>query len=165
MLVVGVENPKKSTKMLVYPGRQIEKKFLKRNLPAVKEYCFDAYVVKEAKSDTMHCEHLCLAGAVAPSFTCWLTLIVGLFSRRDPRNSSWTICILPLSSNLRKLEKNLENFIHTGSEIFILGPNLFVAIDCPKDLFVPGLVCSYPILFYSYRIWNIHTGFKFICYH
>ena len=41
-------------------------------MPAVKEYCFNAYVVKEAKSNTRHCERLCPAGAVAPFFIRWL---------------------------------------------------------------------------------------------
>ena len=38
--------------------------------PAVEEYYFNAYVVKKDKSDTTHCERLCPAGAVAPSFNC-----------------------------------------------------------------------------------------------
>ena len=79
--------------------------------------------MKEAKSDTMHSERLCPAGVVAPSFSCWL--MSRLFSGRDPHSSSWTICTLPLSSNPKKLEKNLENFIHTVSEIFISDPKIF----------------------------------------
>ena len=39
---------------------------LKKKSPAVKEHCFNAYVVKEAKSDTTHCECLCLAGGCRP---------------------------------------------------------------------------------------------------
>ena len=102
--------------------------------------------MKEVKSDTTHWEGLCPAGAVAPSFTCVLT--AWLFSGRDPRNSSWTICILTLSSNLRnwKIRKFLfiqdPSFIRTGSE-------LFSAIDCIKDLFLPNplLFIPDPILF------------------
>ena len=58
--------------------------------------------MKKDKSNTTYCERLCPAGAVAPSFTCWPT--AQLSSRRDPHNSSWTICNLPLSSNLRQLK-------------------------------------------------------------
>ena len=64
---------------------QTLKKFQKES-PAIEEYYFNAYVVKKDKSDTMHCECLCLAGAVAPSFNCLPT--ARLFSERDPRNSS-----------------------------------------------------------------------------
>ena len=116
--------------------------------PAVKEHCFNTYVVKKPKSDMMHCERLCPAGAVAPSFTCWLT--AWLFSGRDRRNSSWTICVPPLSSNLRKL-KNLEILFIPDPILFLPDPKLFFGIDSTKNSFLPDLK-------YSYRIWNIHTG-------
>ena len=113
--------------------------------------------MKNSKSATTHFERLCSAGAIVLSFTHWPP--VWLFSGRDPRNSSWTICILTLSPNLRnwKIRKFLfiqdPSFIRTGSE-------LFSAIDCTKDLFLPDLKFSYRILFYLYWIWNIYTGSK-----
>ena len=136
--------------------------------------------MKKDKSNTTDCERLCLAGAVAPSFNCWLT--ARLFSGRALRNSSWRICILTLSSILRKIEKLGDFysyrilFIYTGSKIFIPDPiylyqiqnihtgssELFSAIDCTKDLFLPDPKYSYRILFYLYWIRNIHTGSYFI---
>ena len=151
-----LKTPRKSTKILVYTELKFWRDFKEKPL-AVKEHCLNAYVVKRAKSNTTHCKRLCPAGAVTPSFTRWLT--ARLFSGRDPRNSSWTICILTLSPNLRnwKIRKFLfiqdPSFIRTGSE-------LFSAIDCTKDLFLPDLKYSYRILFYLYWIWNIYTGSK-----
>ena len=121
----------------------------KEKPPAVKEQYLYAYVVKKAKTDTTHCGGLCPAGAVAPSFTCWPT--ARLFSGRDPHNSSWTICILTLSSNLRKF-KNWEIFVYTGSYFIHTGSELFDAIDCTKDSFSLDPKYSYQILFCSYRI-------------
>ena len=142
---------------------------LKKKSPAVKEHCFNAYVVKEAKSDTTHCEHLCLAGAIAPSFTCWLT--VWLFSGRDLRNSSWTICTLPMSS---KESGEFYSYwirnIHTGSE--------YICCQLPSKEFIHTWYklltphsrlrdsCwfrkkhSYRILFYSYQIRLAHFLLK-----
>ena len=76
----------------------------------------------------------------------------------DPKYSYWVrIYLLPLTAPRICLYQDSfvhtgSTFIHTGSEIFIPGSNLFVVINCPKDLFVPGLVYSYRIPFYSYQI-------------
>ena len=125
--------------------------------------------MKEAKSDTTHCEHLCPAGAIAPSFTCWLT--VWLFSGRDLRNSSWTICTLPMSSkesgefysywirNIHTRSKYIccklpsKEFIHTWYKL--LTPHSRLRDSCwfrKKH--------SYRLLFYSYQIRLAHFLLK-----
>ena len=121
----------------------------------------------------MHCERLCLVRAVTLSFTCWLT--AWFFSGRDPSNSSWTICILPLSSNLKKLEKNLENVIHTGSKIFIPDPKLLsptytlrliIHLFIPNTNYSPRIQSSKTAVDSERSIHTgsyFHTGSKFIC--
>ena len=80
-----------------------------------------------------------------PSFTCGLT--AWLFSGRDPRNSSWTICILTLSSNLRK--SKIRRFVHTGSYSIRTG--------------FKNIYCCWPSKkIYSYRILYIRAGSEFI---
>ena len=76
----------------------------------------------------------------------------------DPKYSYWVrIYLLPLTApRICSYQDSFVHtgsyFIHTGSEIFIPGSNLFVVFNCPKDLFLPGLVYSYRIPFYSYQI-------------
>ena len=113
------------------------------------EHCLNTYVVKKAKSDTTHCERLCPAGVIALSFTSWPT--ARLFSWRDPHNSSWMICILHLSSNLRK--SKIRRFLFIPDPIlFVLDPKIFVATDHLKDLLLscPTYLCR--IRIYSCRV-------------
>ena len=74
----------------------------------------------------------------------------------------------------QELEKNLENFIHTGSEILMLDPNLSptaytsgLFINARYNLFTPPLKpmttvdlrkYSFRIRIYWYRVWNINAG-------
>ena len=139
-----LKTPKKSTKILVYTELKFWRDFKEKPL-AVKEHCLNAYIVKRAKSNTTHCKRLCPARAVTPSSTRWLT--GGLFFGRDPRNSSWTICILTLSSNLRKLK--IRRFVHTGSYSIRTG--------------FKNIYCCWPSKkIYSYRILYIRAGSEFI---
>ena len=139
-------------------------------LPQKLPYCLWR---DKAKSDTTHCERLCPAGAVAPSFTCWPT--ARLFSRRDLRNSSWTVSVLLCPQNLKNLKSFYSYqiwiylyrirgylwlltpqklFIHTGYELFTPHWKLMTTIDLRRP--------SYWSRIYLYRVRNINTGSKII---
>ena len=115
--------------------------------------------MKKAKSDTTHCEHLCLAGAVSPSFASWPT--ARLFSGRDPPNSLWTVCVLLCPQNLKNLKSFISyrtQFIYTGSEVIS---------DCshPRNcLFIPDTNYSHHIdsLWWPLTLESIRTGSEFI---
>ena len=144
-------------KILVYTGSQILERF-KENHQLLKNIVLTLMLWKRPNPTRRIAMCLCPAGAVAPSFTCGPT--VRLFSGRDPRNSSWMICILTLSSNPRKLKIRSfysyqilfylyfvpdPKYSHRIQFFFVPDPSYLVPLTVQR-------ICSYRILFYLYRI-------------
>ena len=98
-----------------------------------------------------NCARLCPARIIAPSFNRWLT--ARIFPRRDPCNSSWTLCV-PSCPQTPKTVKEFRKFysyriqnIHAGSE-FIFSHYASVQV-------ISLVLC---------RIQIIHTGSKVVVY-
>ena len=160
----NVQRPWEIIELLAYCQANDQKRFFKE-LPIITEITLTLMTWK-AKSDTTHCGCLCPAGAVAPSFTCWLT--GQLFSGGDPRNSSYTVCVLLCPQKSEKNQKSFYSyririylyrirgylwlltpqklFIHVGYELLTPNWELMMTIDLRKH--------SYRIRIYLYRVWN-----------
>ena len=79
-------------------------------------------------------------------------------TRVIPREQYVSLICPQISENLK-----IRRFLFILDPIFIrTGSEIFDAIDCTKDLFLPDPKYSYRILFYLYWIRNIHTGSYFI---
>ena len=138
-----------------------------KELPIITEITLTLMTWK-AKSDMTHCEYLCPVRSVALSFNCWST--TRGFPGRDPRNSSWTICILLCPQTSIIWEESIIVLVIPDPE---RSPFVHIRIVCLCRI---RLICTplivrasrwprkhwYRVKIYLYWVWNIDTGSEII---
>ena len=151
--------------MLTWCPANYHTRFFKE-LPIISEITSKLMTWK-AKSATTHCEYPYPARVIVSPFNHWPAMQI--FPGRDPRNSSWTICVL-------LCPQNLNNQIRTYNSLLIpdleWSPIVHIRIICSHRIRIIHLtliVCnshwerhSYRARNYSYWVWNINTGSEII---
>ena len=133
-------------------------------MPIITKIYLNAYDVKRPNLKTTHCERLYPARVIASFFSYWTT--TRIFPGREPRNSSWTICILLCPQNLKNLERFWSILLIPDSK-YLYGIRNYLQLPTPRNyLFMPDMNYlrkhSFRVRIYLYRVWNINTGSEII---
>ena len=159
------EGPDKLSKYWRDAKPMITTRFFKK-ISIISEFTLPPMTWK-AKSATTHWERLCLARIIVSPLGHWP--VTQVFPGRDPRNSSWTTCVLlcpQILNNLRIIDNSLSI---PGPEWspFICISNIYtwcvqisyhlkIHKDCWGNIRTsPGIICT--------GLWNINTGSEKYC--